>query len=233
MRFFVGTSGYSYKQWKGSFYPAKLPPKEMLNYYAQRFATVELNNTFYRLPDESVFESWAQQVPDEFRFVIKAPRLITHRKRLKNAEAEIDHLLTAVAALQDRRGPLFFQLPPNLKKDVSLLNSFLSSIGGRAQMAFEFRHPSWFEEEVSETLRAHGCALCSADVDDGPSDPLVSTTDWGYVRLRRETYTDTQLKAWIKQIKAQKWNSAFVFFKHEDTGTGPKFASRFLELAGK
>ncbi len=233
MQFYVGTSGYSYKEWKGSFYPEKLPPKQMLNYYSQRFSTVEINNTFYRMPEESVLESWAQQVPDEFRFVIKSPQLITHRKRLKNAEVEVDHLLKAVAVLKGRRGPLLFQLPPNLKKDVALLNAFLNLIGERAQTAVEFRNASWFDDEVSDVLRTHECALCVADVDEGPSAELVSTADWGYVRLRCETYTDAQLKAWIKRMKSQEWTSVFVFFKHEDTGTGPKFASRFLELAAK
>lgn len=231
MHLFVGTGGYSYKEWKGSFYPDKLPANEMLNYYAQHFSTVEINNTFYKMPDASTFEPWLPQVSTGFQFVIKAPQLITHRKRLKNAEAELDQLLKAVAALQDHRGPLLFQLPPNLKKDVALLETFLQGIGQRAQTAFEFRHDSWNDVEVSACLRSHGCALYVADTDEVPRTELISTAAWGYVRLRRESYTDKELKGWVKRIKAQPWKSAYVFFKYEETGTSPQFAARFLELA--
>jgi len=231
MQLFVGTSGYGYKEWKGNFYPEKLPAKEMLNYYAQHFSTVEINNTFYKMPDASVLESWTLQLPDGFRFVVKAPQLITHRKRLKNTEAELDQLLKAVAVLKDHRGPLLFQLPPNLKKDVALLQTFLRGVGRRVQAAIEFRHESWNDDDVSACLVAHKCALCVADTDEVPVTQLISTAPWGYLRLRRERYTTKQLKEWVKQIKSQPWQSAYVFFKHEDTGTGPRFAARFLELA--
>src|SRR5579864_5500882 len=137
MRFFVGTSGYSYKEWKGTFYPQKLPEKEMLGYYAGRFATVEINNTFYRMPKASVLKSWAAQAPAGFRFVLKAPQTVTHFKRLKNARVETAQLLRAASALKDRRGPLFFQLPPNFKKDVPRLEAFLGLVGDRAEAAFE------------------------------------------------------------------------------------------------
>ena len=146
MRFFVGTSGYSYKEWKGTFYPEKLPPKEMLSYYAQRFSTVELNNSFYRLPSVSAVESWAEQVPDSFRFVLKAPQTITHRKRLKNADVETDNLLRTAKVLKERQGPLLFQLPPNLKKDLARLTLFLKILGVRTAAAFEFRHESWLDD---------------------------------------------------------------------------------------
>ena len=232
MRFFVGTSGYSYKEWKGSFYPEKLPQNEMLGYYAQRFSTVEINNSFYRMPKEDVLESWAEQVPDSFRFVLKAPQTITHRKRLKDAERETDYLLRTASALKGRLGPLLFQLPPNLKKDLSRLEAFLGLIGKGTLAAFEFRHETWFDDEVYACLRARSCALCIAETDDASTADLVSTAGWGYVRLRREEYTDEQLGEWIKKLRARGWNEAYVFFKHEDTGTGPKFASRFLELAG-
>ncbi|MBC7819944.1 MAG: DUF72 domain-containing protein [Planctomycetaceae bacterium] len=231
MRFHVGTSGYSYKEWKGSFYPAKFPQMDMLTYYAERFATVEINNTHYRMPTASGLESWAAQVPKKFRFVLKAPQTITHFKRLKGVEEEMDYLLKTAAVLKDRLGPLLFQLPPNFKKDVPRLESFLKLLSKRTPAAFEFRHESWFDEEVFACLRAKSCALCLADTDDLPNPALVSTAHWGYIRLRREKYADQLLKDWIKRLKSQAWDEAYVFFKHEDAGTGPKFAARFLELA--
>jgi uncharacterized protein YecE (DUF72 family) len=230
MRFFVGTSGYSHKEWKGNFYPAKISPKEMLPFYADRFTTVEMNNTFYRMPTEEVMAGWAQQVPDAFRFVIKAPQSITHRKRLKGAELEVDHLLRTSAVLKDRLGPFLFQLPPNLKKDLTRLDAFLESFGNRGAVAFEFRHESWFDDEVMGCLRAHSCALCIADTEDFPDPDLVHTADWGYVRLRRDEYSDKDLKIWAKKLQSQDWNEAYVFFKHEETGSGPRFGTRLIEL---
>lgn len=237
MRFSVGTSGFSYKEWKGSFYPEKLPQKEMLSYYAQRLAAVEINNSFYAMPKADALESWAQQVPDSFRFAFKAPQTITHHKRLKDAADPAQQFLDATAVLGSRRGPLLFQLPPNLKKDLPRLEGFLASLGDlaslsdKAETAFEFRHASWFDDEVFDCLRANKCALCIADTDDFTC-PMASTTRFGYLRLRREAYSDKQLRDWINQIGSQPWDEAFVFFKHEDTCTGPKFAARFLELAG-
>jgi uncharacterized protein YecE (DUF72 family) len=233
MRFFVGTSGYSYPEWKGAFYPEKLPQKEMLPYYAKRFSTVEINNSFYRMPSASVVESWAQQVPDSFRFVLKAPQTITHRKRLKDAEEATDLFLRAAAALKERQGPLLFQLPPNLKKDLPRLNAFLGFLGNRTPLAFEFRHPSWFDDEVFSCLRANSCALCAADTEENPVADLVGTARWGYLRLRSEGYSDKQIGEWIEKIRSQDWTEAYVFFKHEDTGTGPKLAARFLEMVGQ
>jgi uncharacterized protein YecE (DUF72 family) len=232
MRFFVGTSGYSYKEWKGTFYPEKLPQKEMLSYYATRLSTVEINNTFYRMPKASVLESWAGQVPEGFRFVLKASQKITHFKRLKDVEEETDYLIRTASVLKGRRGPLLFQFPPNFKKDLPRLEAFLRLVCDGAQAAFEFRHESWFDDEVFDCLRANSCALCAAAVDDAPSADLVGTADWGYVRLRRESYTDEDLKQWIKRLKSQGWGEAYVFFKHEDAGAGPKLAARFMELAG-
>jgi uncharacterized protein YecE (DUF72 family) len=232
MRFFVGTSGYSYKEWKGSFYPEKLPQKEMLSYYAQRFSTVEINNTFYRMPKASVLESWAEQVPDGFRFVLKASQRITHHKRLKGAEDETDYLLRTAAVLKQRQGPMLFQLPPDFKKDLSRLEPFLGLIGDGTRAAFEFRHESWFDDEVFDCLRRNSCALCIADTEDFPCPDCLSTAGWGFVRLRREGYSDESLREWIKRLRSQGWDEAFVFFKHEDAGIGPKLAARFLELAG-
>ncbi|MBI3467154.1 MAG: DUF72 domain-containing protein [Planctomycetes bacterium] len=233
MRFFVGTSGYSYKEWKGSFYPEKLPQKDMLSYYAQRFSTVEINNTFYRMPKASMLESWAAQVPEEFRFVIKAPQRITHIKRLKDAEQDTDYLLGAISVLKGRLGPVLFQLPPNLKKDMPRLVAFLDLIPEGTQAAWEFRHESWLDEEVFDCLRAKSAALCIADVDEAPTPELVSTARWGYVRLRSESYTDDQLVEWIGKLRSQPWGEAYVFFKHEDAGVGAKLGARFVELAGQ
>ncbi len=233
MRLFVGTSGYSYKEWKGSFYPEKISPKEMLPYYSQRFSTVELNNTFYRMPTANMAESWAQQTPESFRFVLKAPQKITHHKRLKDVDEEINQFLEAAAALKGRQGPLLVQLPPNLKKNVPLLQDFLHKVGKRASLAFEFRHESWLDDEVTECLRKNSCALCAADTEEEPNKELTSTATWGYVRLRRVNYTKPALRKWLDRIRSQDWKDAYVFFKHEDAGTGPKFAAKLLELAAE
>lgn len=234
MQFIVGTSGYSYPGWKGSFYPPKLPQKEMLSFYAQRFATVELNNTFYRLPNESTIESWVGQVPGTFRFAVKAPQTITHRKRLKEVKAETEQLFQIVSAFDKHLGPLLFQLPPNLKKDLPRLEDFLGLIEGQKKpSAFEFRHESWFDDEVAESLSSHGCPLCLADMEDAPAPKLTRTANWGYVRLRRDNYSDSQIREWIKKLRSQEWREAFVYFKHDDVGLGAKLATRFVELAGE
>ncbi len=232
MKFFVGTSGYGYKEWKGSFYPEKLPQKEMLAYYANHFSAVEVNYTFRRLPRQSVVKSWTQEVPTSFRFVLKAPQVVTHFKRLQNTKKETNDFLRIAASLTKRQGPVMFQLPPNFKKDVPRLDAFLRSIRGRAKTAFEFRHPSWFDDDVFDCLRRHKSALCVADSEDLPATDLVRTANWGYVRLRRERYTDKALRKWIAEIRSQRWNEVYVFFKHEDSAAGPKFATRFLKLAG-
>lgn len=231
MKFLVGTSGYAYKEWKGSFYPDKLPQEEMLAYYATQFSTVEINYTFRQLPKVSVVASWAQQTPASFRFVLKARQIITHFKRLQGAEKETDDFLRVASILNERQGPILFQLPPNFKKDVSRLAAFLSYLRGRTKAAFEFRHASWFEDDVYDCLREHGAALCVADAEDLPATDLVHTANWGYVRLREEGYTDTNLREWVRRIRSQNWEEAYVFFKHEDSGTGPQLAARFVELA--
>lgn len=232
MSLLVGTSGYSYKEWKGHFYPEDLPEKEMLRFYATRLPTVEINNTFYRLPKESVLTSWAEQVPENFRFSIKASQRITHLKRLKDAGDETEYLLRTVRALGPRLGTILFQLPPNLKKDLSRLQEFLKHIPGDVRAAFEFRHASWFDDDVFALLRSNRCALCIADADDDLEIPFVGTADWGYLRLRREEYTKGALAGWMKRIQQQQWTDTFVFFKHEDEGTGPKLAAQFLQLGG-
>ena len=230
MRYYIGTSGYSYKEWKGHFYPEKIPAAEMLAFYGNKLTSVEINNTFYRLPRTSVMESWAAQVPDKFRFSVKASRRITHFKRLKDVHEENQYLLRTAAAMGEKLGVVLYQLPPNLKKDMERLQPFLDILPDRMHCAFEFRHESWFEDDVFEALRAHNCALCVADAGGDLEVPFVSTADWGYLRLRREKYTKPKLTQWMKDMAAQKWSEAFVFFKHEDEAAGPKMAARFIEL---
>ena len=231
MNLYVGTSGYSYKEWKGSFYPKDLPADQMLRYYAERYGTVEINNTFYRMPKTSVVEAWAAEVPDGFKFVIKASRRITHILRLKNAAEPVSFLIKAADAMKDRLGALLFQLPPNLKKDVPRLTDFLKLLPSSQRAAMEFRHQSWFDDQVFAALQERNAALCIAEAEDELDIPFVSTADWGYLRLRLPEYSDADLKTWIKRVQSQNWSDAFVFFKHEDEGKGPQMASRFLELA--
>jgi uncharacterized protein YecE (DUF72 family) len=229
MTFYVGTSGYSYPKWKGSFYPAKLPAKEMLGYYAARFRTVEINNTFYRPPTASVLAGWAAQVPAEFRFVLKAPQAITHVKRLVGVDELVSSFVEVAGTLKERLGPLLFQLPPNFKKDVSRLRAFLALLPSGCRAAMEFRHASWFDDEVFGMLRDHQAALCVADAEDDPEVPFVATADWGYLRLRRPDYNASALTAWAARMKKQTWRDCFVFFKHEDAGKGPQLASGLLD----
>jgi uncharacterized protein YecE (DUF72 family) len=232
MNFYVGTSGYSYKEWKGTFYPEKLPDKQMLHFYGERFRAVEINNTFYRMPKAAVLEGWANEVPADFKFVLKASQRITHMQRLKDAGDSVKYLLDVAGVLKERLGPLLFQLPPNLKKNLPLLDEFLDYLPAERRAAFEFRHASWFEDDVFALLRQHNAALCLAEAEDGVEVPFVSTADWGYLRLRRPDYGDAELTAWLNRIRQQAWQDVFVFFKHEDEGKGPQMAKRFLELAG-
>jgi uncharacterized protein YecE (DUF72 family) len=233
MKWRVGTSGFSYDEWVGSFYPADLASKDRLGYYAARLPAVEINNTFYRMPKASMLEGWAAQVPDHFRFVLKASQKITHIKRLKaEAADETAYLLRTAHALGDRLGPFLFQLPPNMKKDADRLAAFLDLLPYGTQAAFEFRHDSWRDDAIHELLRARDLALCTADVDEEPEPDVISTASWGYLRLRRIAYDDAALAKWRDRAAASGWKEAFVFFKHEDEGTGPKLAGRFLEIAG-
>ena len=231
MTLYVGTSGYSYKEWKGSFYPEKIPAAEMLSYYATRLPAVELNNTFYRMPQRTMVESWKTQVPEDFRFSVKAAQRITHFKRLKEAGDETKYMLETVSALEDRLGVVLFQLPPNMKKDLERLETFLRELPAQTPAAFEFRHPSWFEDDVIELLRSQNRALCVSDTDDLPTSHIDKTADWGYLRLRRVQYSEADLAEWLKRIAGQQWKTAFVFFKHEDEGTGPKLAAQFINLS--
>jgi uncharacterized protein YecE (DUF72 family) len=230
MDLYVGTSGYSYKEWKGNFYPEKLAAKNMLAYYGERFRTVEINATFYRMPKASVLEGWAAEVPADFKFVLKASQRITHMQRLKDAEDSVSYLLETAGVLQERLGPLLFQLPPNMKKDATRLRDFLALLP-TGRTAFEFRHASWFDDEIFGLLRDRQAALCIAEAEDGVEVPFMSTADFGYLRLRRPDYGDAELKGWADRVRQAGWRETFVFFKHEDEGKGPAMAKQFLELA--
>jgi len=231
MKLHVGTSGYSYKEWKGNFYPEDLPAKEMLSYYSRRLPAVEINNTFYRLPQATMIENWKEQVPDEFRFSIKATQRITHIKRLNNVVEETKYLLDTSRLLGECLGVVLFQLPPNMKKDSGRLKLFLELLPSDARAAFEFRHETWFDDETFDLLREKDRALVVSDTDDKPLSEIISTAGWGYLRLRRTAYDENDLADWVKRVEDQKWKDAFVFFKHEDEGIGPKLAARFLELS--
>ena len=231
MSLHVGTSGYSYPAWKGAFYPEKLPAKQFLRYYAAQFPAVEINSTFRAPPKESVLTTWAGEVPEGFRFVLKAPQLVTHIKRLKDVAEPVASFLAVARTLGEKLGPVLFQLPPNMKKDTDRLAAFLALLPSGVRAAFEFRHQSWFEADVFSLLRGHGAALCVAEAEDDLEVPFEATADWGYVRLRRPDYTDAELTAWSKRMRTKKWREVFVFFKHEDEGKGPRFASRLRELA--
>ena len=229
MEMLAGTSGYSYKEWLGSFYPEKLPAKEMLRYYAGHFPTVEINNTFYRMPAESMLAGWVNEVPASFRFTLKAPQRITHQKRLREAEQEVAEFLRRAAVLGDQLGVVLFQLPPFLRKDLPRLRDFLALLPSDLRTAFEFRHESWQDDEVYAALRERGAALCAADTDEGDT-PFVCTADNGYLRLRRTHYDDRDLSAWAERVAAQPLQRAYVYFKHEDEALGTRFARRFEEL---
>ncbi len=233
MNLYVGTSGYSYKEWKGSFYPEKIPAKEMLSYYAGRLSTVEINATFYRMPQKSMLENWKEQVPPTFRFSLKAPQRVTHFKRLKETEEETKYFFETAEVLADQLGVVLFQLPPNMKKDLPRLESFLQQLPASPRAAFEFRHPTWFDDDVLAVLKDRNMALVVSDTDDMPTTHIDKTAEWGYLRLRRVNYSEENLNEWVERINKQQWSETFVFFKHEDEGTGPKLAAQFLQLAGR
>jgi uncharacterized protein YecE (DUF72 family) len=231
MTLYVGTSGYSYKEWKGRFYPETIGAKDMLAYYASRLHAVELNNTFYRMPQPGMIESWKSQVPADFRFSVKAPQSITHFRRLKDAAPQTRIMLKTISALEERLGAVIFRLPENMKKDLNRLETFLKVLPSDTRAVFDFRHPTWFDDEVVELLRSQNRVFCMSDIEELPESYNYKTADWGYVRLRRVRYTKAELVKWAKRIKAQKWKDTYVFFKHEDEGTGPKLAEQFVNLA--
>jgi uncharacterized protein YecE (DUF72 family) len=228
MGILAGTSGWSFKEWKGGFYPKGLPDDGMLGYYAGKFPTVEINNTFYRMPKETVLLDWASKVPPTFRFAIKASQRITHHGRLKDVADEVAYFTRITSVLGDLRGPTLFQLPPNLKKDVPRLAEFLGVLPRGWRSAFEFRHLSWFDEEVYDTLRGWGAAMVIADHDDFET-PVVKTAGWGYARLHRESYDGAALAAWRERLTGMGVDEMYVYFKHDEVaGSGPAAAEAFV-----
>jgi uncharacterized protein YecE (DUF72 family) len=227
----VGTSGYNYPEWKGPFYPAKLAAAKMLPYYAARLPTVEINYTFYRMPNTKTVAAWGEVTPPDFTFVLKAPKRITHELRLQYADKPLAYFCETVRGLGPKLGPVLFQLPPNFKKAAERLRDLLPLVPQGMRCAFEFRHPSWFDEEIFELLRAQNAALCVADTDEATT-PLVATADFGYFRLRDEGYSKRALATWAQTVRdlGSRWQDAFVFFKHEEAGIGPKLAQQFAEL---
>lgn len=232
MRLLAGASGYSFKEWKGSFYPAGLKPKGMLRFYGERLRTVEINNTFYQLPKAAVLQKWADETPPQFRFAIKASRRITHLSRLKvdSAADPLAYLYRTLGALGDKRGPVLFQLPPMLKLDLPRLRDFLSLLPEGHCAAFEFRHDSWLCDAVYDELHQARAALCVSERGDAAPPPVIETTSWGYVRLRLETYSEAELAAWGQRLLATAWERVHVYFMHEPTA--PAYARALIRLAG-
>jgi uncharacterized protein YecE (DUF72 family) len=227
----VGTSGYNYPEWKGKFYPADLPAAKMLPYYADRFPTVEINYTFYRIPTEKTVAGWAAATPDRFKLTLKAPRRLTHDSKLRHC-GDLARTFSATAGtLGDKLGVLLFQLPPTFKKDLAVLDEFLAELPPRLRAAFEFRHDSWLTDEVYARLKARNLALCVADTER-LSTPVVSTADYGYFRLRDEGYTLDDIKRWATIIGEQATLDTFVYFKHEEAGKGPEFARALMDELG-
>jgi len=229
MKLHAGTSGFAFKEWKGSFYPSDLKDDAMLGFYASRFPTVEINNTFYRLPKEGVLRGWAGQVPEPFTFAIKASQRITHFARLKpECASAVEFLLKNTSTLGDRLGPILFQLPPNLKKDLDRLRTFLVALPSDRRFTIEFRESSWFEDDVYELLRERDVAMCIIDQPEF-SSPVVATASWGYARLHRFDYDAAALSEWASRLKGQGWNEAYVYFKHDEgVGSGPPAVGAFL-----
>jgi uncharacterized protein YecE (DUF72 family) len=233
MKFYIGTSGYGYQEWKGLFYPEKISAKKMLSFYADKFSSVEINNTFYRMPTINVVESWANQVPANFVFAIKAPQIITHVKRLKNVSEEIKYFLTIVSDLGKKLGAILFQFPASFHQDIPLLEKFIEHIPPRMKsVAFDFRGKSWHNKETYVLLKKRNFCLCYEDTDQKPLQEIVSTASWGYLRLRRADYTKRALSSWAKKIRAQNWQKVFVFFKHEGDASarGPVLAQSFRQM---
>jgi len=225
----TGTSGFSYTAWRGTFYPDKLPEAKMLGFYAGKLGAVEINNTFYRMPNPSLLERWAAETPESFRFALKSPRQITHMRKLVDVGDAVTRLAEGARSLGGRLGPILFQLPPFMRKDLGVLGAFLSTLPAGLRAAIEFRHASWLADDVYEVLRRHGAALCVADSEEFAT-PLEATAGWGYLRLRRQDYDDAALRGWAERLKGQRFDETFVFFKHEDEGAGPRLAESFRSM---
>ncbi|HEX3817471.1 MAG TPA: DUF72 domain-containing protein [Chthoniobacterales bacterium] len=233
MKIWVGTSGFQYAEWKGTFYPEDLPASKMLPFYAERFSTTEINYTFHRIPSAKTIENWSKLTPENFRFALKAPQKVTHFAKLRDCADTLEYFCRVVSALGERLGPVLFQLPPNFKKDAERLGDFLRELPAM-RAAFEFRHESWLDDEIFELLRAHNLALCLADTEKLAA-PTTATADYGYLRLRREDYTSDDVARWAEFVrqKEAKWREVFVYFKHEESGIGPKLARQMLDSLGQ
>ncbi|MEO7317797.1 MAG: DUF72 domain-containing protein [Chthoniobacteraceae bacterium] len=230
MKTYIGTSGFQYPEWKGAFYPEKMPVGKMLPYYAERFSSTESNYSFRTIPSRKTIDDWHAATPAEFRFSFKALQQITHFARLKNCVEKVRAFSDGIAPMGAKLGIVLFQLPPNFSRDTALLRTFLGELPQGMRASFEFRHKSWFEEEVFTCLRDHGAALCIAE-DEKLATPPIATAPFGYLRLRRLDYTPADLKRWARFVADQAdWQEAFVYFKHEETGVGPKFAQKFQKL---
>jgi uncharacterized protein YecE (DUF72 family) len=230
----IGTSGYSYPEWKGRFYPEKFPQSKMLGFYCEHFNTVEINNTFYHLPTIKMVETWVQNTPKEFKLTFKAPRQITHFSKLKDCSKVVDIFWMNIRLAEEKLGAVLFQLPPFLKLDLGLLGEFLSILPREMKASFEFRHESWFCRGTYDLLREKGKALCIAD-SEKIHTPIEETAAFGYLRLRDEGYQDQDLEKWAEVIqeRAAKWKDIFVYFKHEKKGIGPEFAERLKQILNK
>jgi len=230
-RLLAGASGYSFKEWKGTFYPESIKPDAMLAWYSERLPTVEINNTFYRMPKVEVLESWGASTPAHFRFAIKASKRITHIARIKSESAAepLGYLYRNLEALGAKRGPVLFQLPPNLKKDLPRLTEFLALLPPDHRAAFEFRNDTWFEDDVYAALKSTGASLCLSEREDNAPPPLVETAPWGYVRLRLESYSDDDLRKWSERLEATTWNAIHIYFMHEPTA--PQYARALMDFA--
>jgi uncharacterized protein YecE (DUF72 family) len=234
MTSWIGTSGFQYPEWRGSFYPEKFPTTKMLPFYAERFSTSEINYTFYRIPNSKTIEGWDTATPEHFRFGLKAPQKVTHIAKLRDCAELLDIFQRVVSGLGSKLGPVLFQLPPSFKRDATLLGEFLAELPSGVRAAFEFRHSSWFDDEVFALLQRHNTALCIAESGD-LATPTQATADFGYLRLRREDYGSADIARWAQFVQAQKdrWSHTFVYFKHEESGVGPKLAQQLMdELAG-
>lgn len=231
MKSWVGTSGFQYSEWKGKFYPEDLPAAKMLPFYAEHFSTTEINYTFHRIPAAKTIENWNKLTPPTFRFGLKAPQKITHWSKLRDCGDTMRYFHDITSGLGEKLGPVLFQLPPNFKKDTFVLADFVNSLPPGMHAAFEFRHESWFSDEVWEIFKKGNVALCIADTES-LATPKVATSDWGYVRLRREDYAKIDIERWADFVREQKerWSDAYIYFKHEEAGIGPKLAKQMMEL---
>ena len=233
MNFWIGTSGFQYAEWKGTFYPQDLSTAKMLPFYAERFSTTEINYTFRRIPSAKTIENWWKSTPERFKFSLKAPQKVTHFSKLRDCGDTLRYFYQVIFDLEGKLGPVLFQLPPAFKKDAPLLTEFLHDFPTGMKAAFEFQHASWFDDEILALLKSKNLALCIAD-SEKLSTPVVATADYGYLRLRREDYQSSDVIRWAEALREKEgiWSDAFVYFKHEESGMGPKLAGQLAEIIG-